>query len=86
MRTKLLIALAVVMAIVALTGFGGASVEAARAGVPRVPAPHVPHPEPRPPVHLPRPPGVHIPPGESFEYSSSSGYANSSAATRHGPR
>jgi hypothetical protein len=66
MRTKLLIAVALVMAIVALAGCGGASVEAARAGIPRIPAPHV-HSEPRPPVHLPHPPGVHIPPGESLE-------------------
>jgi hypothetical protein len=69
MRIKLLMALtlALVMAIVALAGCGGTSVEAARAGAPRVPAPHVPHPEPRPPVDLPRPPRVHIPPEESFE-------------------
>jgi hypothetical protein len=64
---KLLIALALVVAIVALAGCGGASVEAARVGVPRIPAPHLPHPEARPPLHFPRPPGVHIPRGESFE-------------------
>jgi hypothetical protein len=61
MRTKLLIALAVVMAIVALTGFGGASVAAARADVPRIRP--VPHPQPRPLAYFPRPPRprVHFP-------------------------
>jgi hypothetical protein len=66
MRTKLFIALALVIAIMPLAGCSGSSVEAARAAVPQfLPAPH---PPPRPPVRVPRPPRppVHIP-GESIE-------------------
>ena len=67
MRTKLVIALALLMAIMPLAGCSGSNLEAARAAVPQIlPAPH---PPPRPPVRAPRPPRprVHIPPGESFE-------------------
>jgi hypothetical protein len=51
MRRKLRTVLALLMAILVLAGCGRPSVEAARAAVPRAPAPHVP---PRPPGHLPR--------------------------------
>jgi hypothetical protein len=85
MRTKLLIAVTLLMAIMPLVRCSGSSVEAARAAVPQIlPAPHPPLP--RPPVRVPRPrgPGVHIPPGDAagLEVKSSCGYANSSGGTR----
>lgn len=55
-RTKLRIALALLMPIIVLAGCGGPSVEAARAAVPHVPAPHVPPP-----------PRGHIPHWEPYE-------------------
>lgn len=51
MRTNLRTMVVLLIAIMVLAGCGGPSVEVARAAVPRVPAPHVPH---RPPGHLPR--------------------------------